>query len=385
MVTAAKVNTLALNAGAIVAGTIDTARLAVDEILANEITAANITGGNIEGVNITGQVITGGELRTDDEGARFSLRSRGGAHPTYANMEAWTGGANEKYPASLLIDGGDGSYGLLQLNGPNYSYFKPRPYIQLVSSTDEGMGTQIKLDADSIMVEGPLTVRKLQPSYAAAITHYHEFFGPSANYNNGVYMSPWYCTVDASVTTATTNDGADHPGTLTVTTPATSLKGMAMRTGYNTMVLQPGDWCEFVFKTPTTTNPRIRLGFMNSGNIWGANGEAVGDYGAFFDVSASNGIRGEVCYNGGKFYTATARPLSVGAWYTGRVEIEAGVCVFTLWDSSGAAVIDHQSVAYGLTGVSSYGHGFVAWCQTAAAKNILEIDYMTFYLAPRGR
>lgn len=394
VVTADVVNALALNAGSITAGTLATARLNTSEIQAAVVTAAainalelnavSITGGSINGVSITGQTITGGTLQTDSSGARFVLASRGGLHPTYANIEAWTDGANEVYPASILISDGDGSYGLFQINGPLYDAIGVRPYVQLVSSTDNG--TQIKIDADSVVVEGPLTVRKLQPSYAAAITHYHEFFAPAAAYNNGAVIDPWYCVVSSGVTTSTGNDGTAHPGTLTVTTPATALTGATIRTGWQTMVLQTGDWCEFVFKTPTVTNPRIRLGFMNSGNLFGANSEAAGDYGAFFDVSAGNGIRGEVVINGTKYYTsATLSSLSVGAWYTGRIEIGAGECIFYLWDASSNAIIAGESINVGLAGVTSFGHGFAAWCQTASAKNILEIDYMSFYLAPRSR
>lgn len=139
IVTAEVVNALELNAGSIAAGTIDTARLDVGEILASEITAADITGGSIAGVSITGQVITGGEIRTDSDGPRIELATRGnsdyGHIGFYAGFEWEIDGAPT--PGGLFVKpnaAGDGSK--IYLQPAVFDFTKAYPRIGLYTDAD---------------------------------------------------------------------------------------------------------------------------------------------------------------------------------------------------------------------------------------------------------
>ncbi len=130
VVTAAKINTLALSAAVIQSGTIATARLNAAEIQAAVVTAAkintltlnavSITGGSITGVSITGQTITGGTIRTAVSGRRVEISPQ-----AYMDIRMPSGYSGTEYtPAAMgcYHNASDADTPLLNISGADIGW-----------------------------------------------------------------------------------------------------------------------------------------------------------------------------------------------------------------------------------------------------------------------
>jgi hypothetical protein len=204
------------------------------------------------------------------------------------------------------------------------------------------------------------------------------------------YVDEWYIArlTAAQACGVTVIGAANHNGILKITPAASANSGIVMRQGYNSTYLNTQttnpydfDFCEFVFRVPVTTNARIRMGWMGSSSLWAGNTVVAGDDGAFIYITGTS-LYGKAVVNGSE-YTTSLYTITANTWYTGRVRTEDGDrCAFTVDSESGTNLF--SQVLWNFP-TGPVGMGFVAWVSTSTSYNILDIDYMNYFLAPRSR